>query len=259
MSHSDVRIVKPPIDAVTSGRVFRPTNAFIMKKILKASSIIALSWIGLLGLFIGLGNETFREVLLAISQPLEILVIIGWDSVNLFYIAGAIIILAIGSLYTYIYVKMIEYSVIGWSKEVMPEIYAKKGIINITKKHVPFRTIVNVRTTKGIFDRIFGIGTVLIETAGGSVGAQPSGLISYLIQRWSASAFEERIEGIRFHEELRDFILKNMRTFESLQKRAVIDKKKHRRHHIFTRNTLETFKEIRDELRESLEMSEVTE
>lgn len=257
MSHSDVRIVKPPIDDVTSGRVFRPTNAFIMKKILKAGFIIVLIWIGLFGLFIGLGHETFREIILALSQPLEILVIIGWEVINLFYLMSATVILAIGSLYTYIYVKMIEYSVIGWSKEVMPEIYAKKGIINITKKHVPFRTIVNVRTTKGIFDRLFGIGTVLIETAGGSVGGQPSGLISYLIQRWSASAFEERIEGIRFQEELRDFILRNMRTLESLQKRAVANRKKHQRHHIFTRNTLEAFKEIREELRESLEMSEV--
>ncbi|TFG34045.1 hypothetical protein EU527_05440 [Candidatus Thorarchaeota archaeon] len=252
MAQEKVRVVKPPIDDVTSGRVFQPTNAFLFKKMVKAIVVMGLIWLALYALFMGFTNPVFLDLILALSQPLEILVMIGWETFNQYYILCAITVFIIGSVYSYIYVRKIEYSVVGWSGDVMPEIYTRKGIINITKIHVPFRTIVNVRTTKGIVDRLFGIGSVLIETAGGSIGAQPTGLVSLLFARFSSSAAEEKIEGIRFHEELRDFILREMRHFG--RKRSTKDTIQ-RRKRIFTRDTLEAFREIRDALKESMQES----
>ena len=47
-------------------------------------------------------------------------------------------------------------------------IETKKGLININFKYIPFRTITNINTTYGFFDRRFGIGSIMIETAGGN-------------------------------------------------------------------------------------------
>ena len=83
----------------------------------------------------------------------------------------------------------------------MPEIYVKKGIITVTRKHVPFRTITNIASNIGPFDRLFGVGNVSIETAGYSGSSQ--------------TGPEERLEGIIFHEEVRDFILRELRRFRT--------------------------------------------
>ncbi|TFH09272.1 MAG: hypothetical protein E4H14_04745 [Candidatus Thorarchaeota archaeon] len=248
MVKSEERVIRPPIEQVTSGRVFQPTYAFIGKKMLKIGIIMILIWVGVWALFLGLENEIISEILLAISQPLEILVIIGWETTNLIYMIAVILILTIGTISVTIYVKRIEYSVLGWTGDSMPEIYTKRGIITITKRHVPFRTITNVQTRKGVFDRLMGIGTVLIETAGGSVGAPPTGLLPLLIQKLGGDdKSEERVEGIRFYEELRDFILREMRV---LGGSASVRKDRKR---IFTRKTLEAFKEVRDVLKASQE------
>ena len=81
----------------------------------------------------------------------------------------------------------------------MPEVYVKKGIVTITQKHVPFRTITNVSSRAGPFDRFFGIGSVHIETAGYS-GSHQSGP-------------EIKLEGIVFYEAIRDYIIKELRRF----------------------------------------------
>ena len=84
--------------------------------------------------------------------------------------------------------------------KTMPEIYVKKGIINITRKHVPFRTITNIQSVAGPFDRLFGIGSIEVETASGSAG--------------SFQSAEEKLEGLTFYEELRDFVLLELRRFK---------------------------------------------
>jgi membrane protein YdbS with pleckstrin-like domain len=252
MDQDKGRIIQPPIEQVTSGRVFQPTNAFIGKKMLKAFVIITLIWCLLYVLFLGLTDEFWSEILVAMWQPLEILNIFGWELCNQVYIITALIIFVIGSIYATIYVKRIEYSVLGWEREAMPEIYTKRGIITITKKHVPFRTITHVQTRRGIVDRIFGIGTVQIETAGGTIGAQPTGLIGLLIMKSGATnKSEERVEGIRFHEELRDYILLEMRRIGSASSSHEGEEHLRRKKRIFTRKTLEAFKEVRDALRTS--------
>ncbi|MFX0090113.1 MAG: PH domain-containing protein, partial [Promethearchaeota archaeon] len=96
----------------------------------------------------------------------------------------------------------IEYSVITEAGEAMPEIYVKKGLLNVTRKHVPFRTITNISSRAGALDRLFGIGTVEIQTAGFSGPKSRGGP-------------EEKIEGVVFYEEVRDFILAELRKFRA--------------------------------------------
>jgi len=100
-----------------------------------------------------------------------------------------------------VYVRSIEYAVISEKGIAMPEVYVKKGIINITRKHVPFRTITNIASRAGIFDRIFKIGTVEIQTAGYSGGPTGQG------------GPEEKLEGIKFYQELTQFVLRELRRF----------------------------------------------
>ncbi len=248
MAQEEGRVIRPPIEQVTSGRVFQPTNAFIGKKMLKAGIVMIFIGIGLQLLFIGFTNPLFLEIILDLFEPIELLIFLGWESANLVYIIVATIVFVTGSVYVYIYVKRIEYSAMGMSGDTMPEIYTKRGIITITKRHVPFRTVVHVETRRGIFDRIMGIGTVLIETAGGSTGQQVPGLVPLLIQRFGGgNKSEERIEGIRFHQELRDFILREMRDLGSS---SLVHEPKGRKR-IFTNQTLEAFKEVRDALKET--------
>jgi hypothetical protein len=95
------------------------------------------------------------------------------------------------------YVRSIEYSVKAETGEAMPEVYVKKGIFTISRNHVPFRTITNISSKAGVFDRLFGIGSVHVETAGYS-GQDQRGP-------------EEILEGIMFYEEVRDYILAELR------------------------------------------------
>ena len=254
MAQEEGHVIQPPIEEVTSGRVFQPTNAFIGKKMLKAGIILILIGIGLQLLFIGFTNPIFLDIILNLFEPIELLIFLGWESANLVYIIGATIVFVTGSVYAYIYVKRIEYSAVGRSGNTMPEIYTKRGIITITKRHVPFRTVVHVETRRGIFDRIMGIGTVLIETAGGSKGQQahnPAPFLLLIQKLGGGDKSEECVEGIRFHQELRDFILREMRDLASTPLvHEHIDYRKSRKR-IFTYKTLEAFKEVRDALKET--------
>jgi uncharacterized membrane protein YdbT with pleckstrin-like domain len=46
------------------------------------------------------------------------------------------------------------------------EIIVHSGVLNKSTKHVPFRTITNMQVTRGFWDRLFGLGTLEIQTAG---------------------------------------------------------------------------------------------
>ena len=92
-------------------------------------------------------------------------------------------------------------SVISEAGEVMPEIYVRKGIITVTEKHVPFRTITNISSKAGPVDRLFKIGSVEIQTAGFSGGAQ------------AGAKPEEKLEGLHIFESVRDFVLRELRRF----------------------------------------------
>ncbi len=56
------------------------------------------------------------------------------------------------------------------------EVIVHAGVITKSVKHVPFRTVTNLKVVQGPLDRLFGIGTLNIQTAGmsGQTGAEES-------------------------------------------------------------------------------------
>lgn len=56
------------------------------------------------------------------------------------------------------------------------EVIMHVGVITKTVKHVPIRTITNLKVKRGPFDRLFNLGTIDIQTAGrsGENGAEES-------------------------------------------------------------------------------------
>ena len=191
-------VLESPKD-MSFGRTFKPSSALrnkwwftsiLFAVVTWAITIFALwgtAWlIGFFESWTAYERLWILENLLTISQWVWI--------VHLVWLVPALIGITV-------YVRSIEYAVISESGTAMPEVYVKKGIINITRKHVPFRTITNIASRAGVFDRLFRIGTVEIQTAGYSGGPTGQG------------GPEEKLEGIKFYQELAQFVLRELRRF----------------------------------------------
>lgn len=68
---------------------------------------------------------------------------------------------------------------------VEDEVHVNRGIITKTRKIVPYRTITNVEIKRGPYDRILGLGTIELQTAGFSSNKMGP---------------EERLDGLADHE-----------------------------------------------------------
>ncbi|HUS77200.1 MAG TPA: PH domain-containing protein [Patescibacteria group bacterium] len=192
------KVIKPPVVKVTSGKIFRPSKAFRNKQLVKTVAIAATIWVCVMASFV------LMAYFLGYVEPEEYVsgaIVVGdWWMLYSNWTLGLNVLWLIPALIVWpIYINSIEYSVKAETGETMPEIYVKKGIFTITRKHVPFRTITNIYSGAGVFDRLFGVGNVNIETAGYS-GSNQTGP-------------EEKLEGIVFFEEVRDFILTELRRF----------------------------------------------
>ncbi|MCW3982216.1 MAG: PH domain-containing protein [Candidatus Bathyarchaeota archaeon] len=194
------KVIKPPVKRVASGKIFKPSKAFLHKRLLQPIVAAVIIWLLIVLGFIGMSfvaasaePENFPSAIQHINAwigPVGFWAIV----VNLIWLIPVLI-------YTPVYVRSIEFSVKAETGETMPEVYVKKGVITDTRKHVPFRTITNISSRAGPFDRLFNIGSVHIETAGYS-GSQQKGP-------------EVKLEGIVFYEEVRDFILNELRRFKA--------------------------------------------
>lgn len=198
-SDIEEKVIKPPIKQVTSGKIFKPSKAFLHKMLLQPVVIATTIWLIIILGFIGM------SFLVASSDPSKypsaiqhINTYIG--AVNFWTIIVNLVWLIPVLVFVPFYFRSIEYSVKAESGETMPEIYVKQGVITVTRKHVPFRTITNISSKAGLFDRLLGIGSAHIETAGYS-GSNQRGP-------------EVKLEGIVFYEEVRDFILNELRKFK---------------------------------------------
>jgi membrane protein YdbS with pleckstrin-like domain len=193
------KVIKPPVQKVTSGKIFRPARAYVYKLWVKNTAIAVSVWLSTI-LFI-VGTVYFINAVDPgeMTSAIESMGTWLW-TLNNWLIIGNLLWLVPSIIVAPYWVNRIEYSVISESGESMPEVYVRKGILTITRKHVPFRTITNIASHAGPFDRIFGLGNVSIETAGFS--GQQTGP-------------EERLEGIVFYEEVRDFILNELRKFRA--------------------------------------------
>ncbi|MFW9793037.1 MAG: PH domain-containing protein [Candidatus Thorarchaeota archaeon] len=249
MAQGEGRVIKPPFEQVMSGRVFHPDNAFLYKKWLRVFIILLFIWGAIWVVFFS--HPIITLGVLTLAEFTEIIILLGWTTVTQYYWIAAGTVFVLWIVYTYIYVKRVDYSLASWEGEVSPEIYVKKGIIQITQRHVPFRTVTNLRTRRGIFDRLFGIGTVQIETATKSSIAHGGGIIAIILQKlMRGGTSAENIEGVKFHEELRNFILRELRGFGRTPFPIEISGKKSGGLRILNRSTLQAFIEIRDALRE---------
>ncbi len=188
------KVIKPPIENVASGKIIKPSKAFRNKMWFTGIFTAIMLWVVIFG--------SFTLVLWLVEwfsgDSSALLFESWWMFLNFWYLVITAIWLIPALIIVPIYLRSIEYSVISDEGTTASEIFVKKGIINITRKHVPFRTITNISSRSGPFDRLFGIGSIEIETAGYS---------------GSMTSAEEKLEGITFYEELRDFILRELRKF----------------------------------------------
>jgi len=192
------KVIKPPIAQITSGKLFKPSRAFLHKLLFQSVFAFILIMLTVVLSFVGF---CFLLATDPVNYPSATQLISDWllpvslwtAIINLVWLIPTLIAIPP-------YFSSIEYSVKAESGDTMPEIYSKRGIVTITRKHLPFRTITNISSKSGPFDRLFKIGSVQIETAGYS-GASQKGP-------------EEKIAGIVFYEEVRDFILKELRKFK---------------------------------------------
>jgi membrane protein YdbS with pleckstrin-like domain len=198
----DVRekIIKPPIKRVTSGKIFKPSKVFLRKNLLQPIVLVFTIW--LIVVICLVGGSFIGAAVDAEEFPSAIQYITTWIGPVSFW---TIVVNLVWLIPLLIYIPFefwsIEYSVKAETGETMPEIYVKRGVVTVTRKHVPFRTITNISSKAGVFDRLFNIGSVHIETAGYS-GSHQAGP-------------EVKLEGIVFYEEVRDFILNELRKFKA--------------------------------------------
>jgi membrane protein YdbS with pleckstrin-like domain len=199
-SNVEEKVIKPPVKRVTSGKIFKPSKAFLHKMLLQSTVVAVIIWLIIVLGFIGVSFMAASAE--PEKYPSAVQLINAWiGPVSFWAIVLNMIWLIPLLIYTPPYFKSIEFSVKAETGETMPEIYVKKGVITVTRKHVPFRTITNISSRAGPFDRLFNIGSVHIETAGYS-GSQQKGP-------------EVKLEGIVFYEEVRDFILNELRKFKA--------------------------------------------
>jgi membrane protein YdbS with pleckstrin-like domain len=197
LGKNEEKLIRPPVKSITSGKIFKPAQVFLYKLLIQNVVVFIFIWLIVIGSFAFIAlmvaldpvNPSFIQILNDYFMPVNLWTIVG----NLFWFVPAIAL-------TPFYFKSIEYSVKAETGDTMPEIYSKRGIITITRRHVPFRTITNISSKAGPLDRLFKIGSVHIETAGYS-GPNQKGP-------------EETLNGIVFYEEVRDFILKELRKFK---------------------------------------------
>jgi len=196
------KVIRPPMEDIASGRVFRPhprfkykmwVAIFMLPVVLFIFGLVM--WLPISYLVIldeGLGFIGYQ---LYLQQWLWPVLFWYWIINFIWMIPASILVPA--------YYNTFRYSVISEKGETMPEVFTRRGLITTTERHVPFRTITNISSTAGVLDKLLGIGSVEIETAGSSVrsSGQPGP--------------EEKIEGIVFYEELRDFILRELRKFRA--------------------------------------------
>ena len=181
-------IPPPPVKP----RVIRPSKSFLWKNYFILVLIFIMFTIFLLLIlfvfdnFIGsFADDTQRrEIIFQAFYWLGILYFATWSIITVVYVIGL-----------YFYVKSMVFSVFG------DEIVVKKGIINKSEKHVPYRTVTHIDMRAGPFDRLFNIGTIEIQTAGGKHTLDEQA--------------EEKLEGIKIYREVRDYILTQLRQFQA--------------------------------------------
>lgn len=155
--------------------IFKPVEAFRIK--IYFMIILHLAFIYLIIILVNLLENKQNLVKTLILATLVIIV----------YFSVALVIFEL-------YIKSIEYQVHG------TEIVIKKGLINITENHIPFSNITNIAIRQGPFDRLFGIGTIIVYTGGANL---------------NSSREMGQIRGTRIFADVGYFVLNQIKTYET--------------------------------------------
>ncbi len=83
-------------------------------------------------------------------------------------VAVNLILLVAPLLFVGPYYRSLRYEILD------DEVIVMAGILTKSVKHVPYRTVTNLKVTRGPIDRLFGLGSLAIQTAGmsGTTGAE---------------------------------------------------------------------------------------
>jgi membrane protein YdbS with pleckstrin-like domain len=97
------------------------------------------------------------------------------------------------------------------------EVVMEVGVITRSVKHVPYRTVTNLKMARGPFDRLFGLGTLNIQTAGmsGQSGAEESliGLEDVESAYSGQSGAEESLIGLEDVESAYSLVAASLRRY----------------------------------------------
>jgi membrane protein YdbS with pleckstrin-like domain len=159
-------------------KIFKPSSQFLTKLRVLLTLIAGSILLG--GLVLGVALSFDQDVgigggllTIAITAALDVL---WW---------------APGMLVTGPYYRSLSYEIQD------DEVIMRVGIWTRSVKHVPYRTVTNITVRRGILDRLFGLGTLNIQTAGmsGTTGA------------------EENLEGLDNVQEVYDLVATELRRF----------------------------------------------
>src|SRR5690606_38307370 len=83
-------------------------------------------------------------------------------------VAVNVILLVVPLLFVGPYYRSLRYEILD------DEVIVVAGILTKSVKHVPYRIVTNLKVTRGPIDRLFGLGSLAIQTAGmsGTTGAE---------------------------------------------------------------------------------------
>jgi membrane protein YdbS with pleckstrin-like domain len=159
-------------------KTFKPSPRYLTKFRLSLTIVAGLIFIG--GFVLGMLMSFDRDVNIG-GGMLAIVIITGLDAV--WWVPGMLL--------TGPYYNSLSYEIQD------DEVIMRVGIWTKSVKHVPYRTVTNITVKRGILDRLFGLGTLNIQTAGmsGTTGA------------------EESLEGLENVQEVYDMVAAELRRF----------------------------------------------
>lgn len=166
---------------------FGPDKKYLQKRQLVAFMWFFFTLIIVLGTFLGLyfGGD---------NKPTALIV--------LFSVGGVIVVWYI---FWVIYLSYYYKSMIYQLKE--NEMIVRRGVFHKIEKNVPFRAVTNLAIFRSLFDRMFGIGTIRLHTAGYSGTPLP----------------EENIEGLVNYQEVYDKLIAKIRPLQAMTPRASVE------------------------------------
>ena len=166
---------------------FGPDKKYLQKRQLVAFMWFFFTLIIVLGTFLGLyfGGDNKTTALIV-----------------LFSVGGVVVVWYIlWVIYLSYYYKSMIYQL----KE--NEMIVRRGVFHKIEKNVPFRAVTNLAVFRSLFDRMFGIGTIRLHTAGYSGTPLP----------------EENIEGLVNYQEVYDKLIAKIRPLQAMTPRASVE------------------------------------